>query len=282
MNLFRKLLSNKPSDTYSKDIATIHNEFETAGEKLLQESIQILKDCSLKDVDKGKRLKELGFTSTPQSVEVEETLIKRENAEQTANTVKDYSIKYPNNKFITEDMVVTICKKYGLVCGDLHRFKGFVPEVKLKDIEAFKKASKIPKIGKLTPYPKPYNGDIDLSVRNINLDEFIEKKDGHYYHLNRPGKSELQQNIEDYDGVNWYGTVNIDGAKIQCNLEIVGLKICAPLKEMNTEGMELDGIHLIKQIPDPVVLQPIEGGYLVVTAWGDEASDPLVVNEKHN
>lgn len=34
--------------------------------------------------------------------------------------------------------------------------------------------------------------------------------------------------------------------------------------------------------PDPVVLKPIKGGYLILTAWGDEASDELVVNQKFN
>jgi len=34
--------------------------------------------------------------------------------------------------------------------------------------------------------------------------------------------------------------------------------------------------------PDPVVLYPVEKGYIIVTAWGDEASDPLVANEQMN
>jgi len=40
------------------------------------------------------------------------------------------------------------------------------------------------------------------------------------------------------------------------------------------------------EIPDPVVLKPVYYGgqkhYLIVTAWGLEASDELVVNEKMN
>ena len=36
------------------------------------------------------------------------------------------------------------------------------------------------------------------------------------------------------------------------------------------------------EIPDPVVLQEVRGGYLIITAWGDEASDPLIVNKNNN
>jgi len=40
------------------------------------------------------------------------------------------------------------------------------------------------------------------------------------------------------------------------------------------------------QIPDPVVLCPVMYGsekyYLIVTAWGKEASDKAVVNQKMN
>lgn len=60
------------------------------------------------------------------------------------------------------------------------------------------------------------------------------------------------------------------------------LKICAPLKDMNIpKGKEVKG-YKVQNIPDPVVLQPIRGGYLIVCAWGDEASDEIVVNQNAN
>ena len=46
------------------------------------------------------------------------------------------------------------------------------------------------------------------------------------------------------------------------------------------DGYKLKQVY--KDIPDPVVLQPVKGGYLILTAWGDEASDPLVINENFN
>jgi hypothetical protein len=69
----------------------------------------------------------------------------------------------------------------------------------------------------------------------------------------------------------------------------VPLAICAPLKDMDMKGMHLEGSKMVKDVPvpDPVVLLPKNhpngtSGYLILTAWGDEASDPLVVNQNNN
>jgi hypothetical protein len=59
-------------------------------------------------------------------------------------------------------------------------------------------------------------------------------------------------------------------------------QICAPLKDMEIpKNKKLVG-HKIINIPDPVVLQPVRGGYLIVCAWGNESSDEMVVNQKMN
>lgn len=58
------------------------------------------------------------------------------------------------------------------------------------------------------------------------------------------------------------------------------LKICASKKMLKTEGMKVVGNELV--VKDPVVLHPVKGGYLIVSAWGNEASDEYVVNEKFN
>ncbi len=65
------------------------------------------------------------------------------------------------------------------------------------------------------------------------------------------------------------------------------LEIAAPVKDFNMTSHEIKDFKISKiEIPDPVVLQPViyEGikHYLIVTAWGDEAEDELVVNQKMN
>lgn len=63
------------------------------------------------------------------------------------------------------------------------------------------------------------------------------------------------------------------------------LLIVAPEHKLNTHGKEREG-HILK-IKDPIVLQPVGGflqtqGYLIVSSWGFEASDPLIVNTINN
>lgn len=57
---------------------------------------------------------------------------------QFAQRIKYLEFAYPNHKFITEAQVKEICTKYNLVCGEIFRYKGFVPEINLTAIENFK------------------------------------------------------------------------------------------------------------------------------------------------
>ena len=56
--------------------------------------------------------------------------------------------------------------------------------------------------------------------------------------------------------------------------------IIAPEHKLDTRGKEKDGYKL--KIKDPIVLQPVDKGYLIITSWGLEASDELVVNSINN
>lgn len=65
------------------------------------------------------------------------------------------------------------------------------------------------------------------------------------------------------------------------------LEIAAPLKDFNMKDYELKDFKLSKiEIPDPVVLQPVlfknKKFYLILSAWGQEASDESVINNKFN
>jgi hypothetical protein len=62
----------------------------------------------------------------------------------------------------------------------------------------------------------------------------------------------------------------------------VPLKICAPPSDMDTRNMTSKDGFLQREIQDPIVLQPVKDGYLIVTAWGEEASDENVVNSVNN
>lgn len=252
-------------------IEEIHQEFFTAGDKLLLESERILSECAAFDKTKALVLRDLGFISTNESQSVIQFEVNQQSANRIAALVNQYRVKYPNNKFITEEMIGKICLKYSLVFGDVSLFKGFVPKKNLEQITIFKTSNTFPTILK--------HNDLIIDISNW---EFID--DNQYcFYRDEKGRHTIQQSKSNFDGVNFYGSVFIDDVSwFSTKSKIMGLQICAPIKDMNTKGMELKGYQLEKHIPDPVVLQPVEGGYLIVTAWGDEASDPLVVNQQNN
>lgn len=148
-NLFNKKTENKEVFTqdakvskYPTIVDEIHNEFFTAGDKLLEQAKHILSDLELKDIHKGNRLAAIGFHKTKEAVQYlyDESVIKLNK--DVSNIIVSYKKSHPFNKFITEQQVELICKKYGLVCGDISIYSGFVPEYKLSIIEKFINSNK--------------------------------------------------------------------------------------------------------------------------------------------
>lgn len=58
--------------------------------------------------------------------------------------------------------------------------------------------------------------------------------------------------------------------------------ICAPAKDIDINSKTFESSKLLSRIQDPVVLMPVNGGFLIVTAWGDESCDPLIFNGVKN
>ena len=258
MNIFKK-------QNYPKVVEEIHNEFFQASKNLLIEARNILEKSKTKVISKGLRLLSLGFKKTSQSSEAEKVKVSLTLSKKDKEYVFYYRKNYPFSKFITEAQVKRICFKYNLVCGNVTLFKGFVPERNLIEIENFKgvkdKDSVIFEITENqnnTVYPPGL-------LLGLSKDDFKE-----------PNYIEFMHGSKYYDPFN--------GEYDKVGLADTSLKICAPIKDMDTKGMKITkGFKLIKiSPPDPIVLQPVKGGYLIITAWGDEASDPDVINPINN
>ena len=262
-NLFGSPNRQEKISNYPAVVEEIHNEFFTAGDRLLQEANEILAAASAASIEKGKRLAALGFNNVPEAVNAQKVEKQIEMSKEVAELVRYYQIKYPNNKFITEEQVKAICEKYGLVCGEISMYKGFVPESKLKVIESFK--------FDITDSEVVYS----YGLRFFTKKELFEDSDAF-------GKSwRYNDNKKVYDKLFSIKGVGTEG-HIKSKYNNEGFKICAPLKDMEIpKGKEVRG-YKIQDIPDPVVLQPVNGGYLIVAAWGDEASDEIVVNQTQN
>lgn len=229
---------------YPSIVHQIHKEFNEASEKALKEAQQVLDSCQNVSMDKAERLAKLGFQNTKEVQELQDFKSKQGSAKTRAKLIQDASIYYPLYKFITAEDVKTLCTKYGLICGELQLFKGFVPEKNLKDIE-----------NSLDVLPKFYEIGLKALYSYIGQSIISQKE---YDKLVESGKDKDHYITE--VSPSFY--------------------ICAPPKDMKQEGYSLKGAFLVKD--DPIVLLKLQKGYLIIAAWGDEASDPLVVNEKLN
>jgi len=155
-----------------------------------------------------------------------------------------YQANYPLNKFITEEQVKTICHKYNLVCGDVSRFKGFVPEKNLREIESFKLQEKdISLSGVLWGRSEDR---IKHFITMVEYNELLNKKA-----IRGDGAHHL---IGDQRWCN-ASEIGMHNQKYFDNIEIESIQICAPVKDMDISGLELvEGYKLQKKhIPDPVM-----------------------------
>lgn len=263
---------------YPKVVQEIHKSFFTAGDVLLAEAETVLS----KAIDeKALRLKKLGFTKAIGVPEIEEQVKEREIKEVQAKLIQQYKMRYPNQKFITEDMVAKINKKYNLVCATIDRYKGFVPEEKLKAIENFAVQSKDKSEKMLTNFKFSYTSSDSRSIKlleSLNITSVpMSALVTNHLDLNQiVGSKNLHKVSSQY--------LRLDSYDI---IDKTSLEICAPAKDMDLTGLTQTKEGFFAKLtrvecPDPVVLQPVKGGYLIIAAWGDEASDELVVNHAMN
>lgn len=268
------VISNKSSNIYPKEVMEIHHEFETASDKLLENAYNIINSQPKVNESKVERLKKFGFKQVKEIEEVTKVIEATSLSKEQIQLIQYYKQNYPFNKFITEKQVKEICHKYNLVCGDVNRFTGFVPDANLNDLEKFRLKDK-----DITVQGVLWGSGLKKEIYSITLDTY------NILLKNKQIKGEDKDNLDGDQRWCHASDLNIEGGyNYFDNIEKSKLQICASIKDMDIKGLELvEGYKLQKpHIPDPVILQPIKGGYLIITAWGDEASDPLVVNEINN
>lgn len=274
MNFFKKKASalevaNAPQ-TVSQVIEEIHETFYTEVDRLLEEAkVSKSLDTDKQElIDKCQRLKSLGFTATKEVKEAQSEIerihkLKTENEgnKQLVEAINYFQFTYPQYKFITEESVKKICAKYGLVYGEVTRYLGKVPDKNLKQIESFS----------IRPEDDAYFETrffYDYDGNERTLSEII---------FSETGYKDYQETENSHRRI-FYNTTSKRHGK--CPLEIA-----APISDFNMKGKEIKD-YKVSNIPDPVVLKPVyyagKKHYLIITAWGEEASDPIIVNQINN
>jgi hypothetical protein len=296
----KRLASERQVSTEEAEILLveqIHKEFYTASDNALAEAKSILDGADKTSIERSKRLAALGFSSAAGVKEGKDEEAKIESKTKMARNINYFNTTYPLHKYISAADVKTICAKYNLVAGPVSRFIGHVPTKNLAEIEQA---------------PKVEDKDCEhvLVVTDISISRFAGVEQLRQIkkvleavnntipvpdHRRRRGRTQYEQweinNILS-------GYLSDKGAPSHMVDRTEGsidtghqLLICAPAKDFNLEGAtmqngfftELKSVrYSTTPAPDPVVLRRVTGGFLIVTAWGPEASDPLVVNQKMN
>lgn len=232
----------------------LNADVNSVQELLLLEAKRILAKTYTEDEIKTlDELKSLGFKNTQEQKAYEDW--------KRAQKVTEYSKAYPMNKFITEGAVKDICEKYGLLLANVGDYQSDIPMDNQKAIVNFK--VKKEDVDNILAFTWPMFPDF-LETERIGM------------MISRPRRNAL-------DSFYFLGTDPINEPVKPKKTEWVkakNLKVIAPPSKLNLAGKEIVGHCLIDK--DPIVLQPVKDGYLIVTAWGFEAKDPEVQNPRHN
>ncbi len=225
-------------------IEEIHEAFNTAHLAILEEANEFLDSFDKEQLKRGERLQKLGFTRMQEAQDAHMLRDEFAKKEDTAKNVIYYDNKYPLNKFITREKALEICKKYNLLLGEAQLYIGSIPEKNLKEIENFK----------------------------LKKDDYLFFS----YEIMQTKKYFSKGNMDAVDF-----ELACDDKLLRFTRE--GFSIIAPPSHFNKTGYSVNDYELIKdEVPDPIVLQRVPGGYLIVSAWGEEASDPDVTNKINN
>ena len=254
-------------------IDEIHETFYTEVDKLLEEA-NIKTPESLVDkaiFEKGEKLKSLGFVNTKEvaykesiSSKVSDINYENQKKEGLKKAIKYFSEKYPQYKFITEDSIKKICDKYGLIYGDVSHYIGNVPDENLQHIINF----------------KVEENDLVYEHRSKNYE----------YRIEEFGKlittKDFLRIIAKETHHNKYNIRVSSLIGLSRDYKPATLLIAAPKKDFNLQDRVVFNNKITTPVKDPVVFHPVSFEddiyYLIVTAWGKESSDELIMNPKYN
>ncbi len=280
-------------------IKMIHAEFDTAEDRLLKQANEILATAkeSITDISevekKADRLKKLGFIKTP-TVEKASIVEKERNdiektisfTEEQAKTIQEYKVKYPYLKFLTESELDIICKKYGLIYAPIENFIKDVPDKNITEIENATplRAEDTAKNEKYIIIKKFWY-DCPQEVRNFLKGKIPYKGYGDNNTSPDEQTMELIARNNGYSG-DYKGYI-FKSATIHEVIRDNKLFICAPPSHFDLSNLSQEselGFFKVetREIKDPIVFRYCRGGIQVLSKWGLEGEDQMLLNETLN
>ena len=269
-------------------VEQIHNDFNSEVNRILQDCGIVLESEEKYQsiIEKAKVMRDLGFHNAKTAVVGHKENKDIEDAKRNIRAIKYFQEKYPLYRLITKESITKLCEKYDLYCASAGNYIDDIPDKNLKEIQRFK-------ISKLdaTHLTTDFHAEIAFPSFYLIKDDLIRESDFSI-------KSELLKRIREYNLQNkeeqekYFEFLDNRSKYYEKDYCIVApLRMFKPNTKFDRETRfeQRHGHRLDKDgnlIPDPIVLKSVmfenEEYFLIVSAWGDEASDPLVVNSKMN
>jgi len=300
-----------------KLILEIHNEFDTAQERLLSQAhdllskIEIEKESRIEDV--AERLKNIGFTATPTVKIASEIKNDREQKKKVvvetaemARLIQHYKYTYPFLKFLTEEELDRICDKYNLIHAPVGNYIKDVPEKNIRDIETAQKLREGDKLETLLYFVAERaknQSHLDETIRLLGFKngEFTQtnfeaaiRNSKHHTEVHSIPELYIKRGYTDSTWLYLISEYDLGRRRVRdwnyYKVHITnkdGLFIAAPPSHFNLNGLSKKSKHgffkvFETEVKDPIVFRYVKGGIQVITKWGLEANDPSLVVETLN
>lgn len=290
-------------------IKEIHKEFDSAEDRLLEQAKEILNKnpiiltAQVQENQKARRLKALGFVNTEEvkseqkrlsEAEQERKIIEAKNSgiktiEEFASIIEEYKREYPFQKFLTIDELNRICRKYNLIYAPVANFKSTVPEKNLLEIEnakvlyqRFTIQDQI--VVEITEF---WDNTPSSLIDFIHKNPIINYKPiGYEERYDEISEENLKRHIKEMGYTGIFGPYIFKKANKTIERKS-GLFIVAPKSDFILDDLTATnkfGYAVINTevVEDPIVFRYCKGGIQVITKWGLEASDPILINEIEN
>ena len=288
--------ANLRGKTSNQIVEEIHAEFDSVEDRLLQQALLILNELKITpemEVEtKAKRLSILGFTNTPSVKQADEIIREKEKVSQQivktksdAELIQHYKFNYPTLRFLTEDELDKICKKYGLIYAPVKNFIKDVPDKNIREIETapLLKVEDREEPNYITVKINEFWDNVPNEIKEALKNEI--KYTGFVTSKHAPAESDLRAIVAKTIQSSYTGFI-YRKATVK-KVDRSSLFICAPptyfdLKDLSKEG-EL-GYYQVQEyeISDPIVFRYCKGGIQVISKWGLEASDEMILNPIDN
>jgi hypothetical protein len=293
-----------------KLIDEIHNEFDTAPQRILEQALEIINresdvkiELETNIVGKALRLKSLGFeknalvynlTHTEREIKKSESVIDMNT--EMAHRVKYYTSTYPFLKFLPESELDRICDKYGLVYAPVKHYKMPVPEKNLHEIENAQPLKFADEQRDLVTYQfvnqysvkqEDFNKVAKLFGGDTFNTEQLERI--HIEYFGEIIKHRLSDTFWYYGYFASQGKIKNPVIReafiadaIETTYDRTGLFIAAPKEHFDLTDLTFDenkGYYhakTVRIIKDPIVFRYVKGGIQVLSKWGLEAEDPAL------